>query len=171
MGRREGDKVFRSGRDPMRTPAWRGPLARRQTDRLPANPPVPPALRRRPQSAGESADDLARDEPLARVEAALLAADEPLAPRRLAAVAGLADAAEARRLAERLRDLYDRGGSAFTVDELAGGYQLRTRPEFHPWLARLRQTAPAEARLTPALTETLAIVAYRQPITRADVEA
>jgi segregation and condensation protein B len=113
---------------------------------------------------------LARDPRLALVEAALLVADEPLPPRRLAAAAGLADAADARRLVQRLRDLYDADGTAFQVEELAGGFQLLTRPEFHPWLVRLRR-AGADPRLSPAARETLAIVAYRQPITRADVEA
>jgi segregation and condensation protein B len=89
--------------------------------------------------------------------------------RRLAAVAGLADAAEARRLVERLQELYDRDGTAFQVEELAGGFQLLTRPEYHPWLARLRR-AGNEPRLSAAARETLAIVAYRQPIARADVE-
>jgi segregation and condensation protein B len=111
-----------------------------------------------------------RDGRLALVEAALMAADEPLSPRRLAAAAGLPDAAAARRLVQRLRALYDLDGTAFQVEELAGGYQLLTRPEYHPWLARLRRGV-AELRLTPAARETLAIIAYRQPITRADVEA
>jgi segregation and condensation protein B len=111
-----------------------------------------------------------RDARLALVEAALFAADEPLSPRRLAAVAGLADAPEARRQVRRLRSLYDADGSAFQVEEVAGGFQLLTRPEFHPWLARLRRGVP-ELRLTPALLETLSVVAYRQPVPRADVEA
>jgi segregation and condensation protein B len=113
---------------------------------------------------------LARDEKVALVEAALMAADEPLTPRRLAAVAGLADTAEARAVVRRLQALYDLDGTAFQVEELAGGFQLLTRPEYHPWLARLRR-AGAEVRLTAAARETLAIVAYRQPIARADVEA
>jgi segregation and condensation protein B len=104
------------------------------------------------------------------VEAALVAADEPLTAKRLAAVAGLADTAEARRLVNRLHDFYDADGTAFQVEEVAGGYQLLTRPEYHAWLVRLRRASP-ELRLTPAARETLAIVAYRQPITRADVEA
>jgi len=120
-----------------------------------------------PQAA---AGELGRDPRLALVEAALLAADEPLTLRRLAAVAGLADSAEARRLVERLQNLYDRDGTAFQVEELAGGFQLLTRPAYHPWLARLRRSG-AELRLTAPARETLAIVAYRQPITRADVEA
>jgi segregation and condensation protein B len=104
------------------------------------------------------------------VEAALMAADEPLTSRKLATAAGLRDANEARRLVQRLREMYDRDGTAFQVEELAGGFQLLTRPEYHPWLARLRRSA-AEVRLSPAARETLTIIAYRQPIARADVEA
>jgi segregation and condensation protein B len=121
---------------------------------------------------GESAPPgpLTRDARLAELEAALFAADEPLPPRKLAAVAGLADAAEARRLVERLRHLYDADGTAFQVEELAGGYLLLTRGAVHPWLARLSRSG-ADARLSAAARETLTVVAYRQPITRADVEA
>ena len=104
------------------------------------------------------------------MEAALFVADEPLSARRIAAVAGLADASEARRMVRKLQALYDKGGGAFTVEELAGGYQLLTRPEYYPWLLRLRRTGE-ELRLSSAARETLAIVAYRQPIIRADIEA
>jgi segregation and condensation protein B len=113
---------------------------------------------------------LARDPLVALVEAALFAADEPLTPRRLAAVAGLADGTEARRLVRKLQSLYDKDGTAFQVEELAGGFQLLTRPEYHSWLIRLRRTGN-ELRLSPAARETLAIVAYRQPIMRADIES
>jgi segregation and condensation protein B len=132
----------------------------------------PPALYRffLEDSEETSAGELGRDTPLALVEAALLAADEPLSLRRLAAAAGLADNSEIRRLVQRLQALYAQDGTAFQVEELAGGFQLLTRPEFHPWLARLRR-AGNEMRLSAAARETLAIVAYRQPITRADVEA
>jgi len=115
-------------------------------------------------------DAQGRDVRLATVEAALMAADEPLTARRLTTVAGLAGATEARRLVARLQALYEQDGSAFQVEEVAGGWQLLTKPEYHPWLSRLRR-ADAEARLTPALREALTIVAYRQPVTRADLEA
>jgi segregation and condensation protein B len=146
--------------------AWPG------RDRLPSNRGLPALYRLLGSAEGEEAcrGELARDHRLALVEAALLAADEPLTARRLAGVAGLADAAEARRLVRKLQALYDRDGTAFQVEELAGGYQLLTRPEYHPWLVRLRR-AGTDLRLTPAARETLAIVAYRQPIARADVEA
>ena len=115
-------------------------------------------------------NDLNRDDQLARVEAVLIAADEPLALKRLVAAAALPDAGTGRRLISRLIELYDRDGTAFQVREVAGGYQLQTRPEYHPWLARLRR-GHTDLKLTPAARETLTIVAYRQPITRADVEA
>lgn len=150
----------------------RGPVPRRCRPDLPQNHRLPAVYRLLALADGEDAPqgELARDGRLAMVEAALVAADEPLTAKRLAAAAGLADAAEARRLAVRLRELYDADGTAFQVEEVAGGYQLLTRAEYHPWLARLRRSSP-ELRLTPAARETLAIVGYRQPITRADVES
>ncbi len=143
----------------------------RSQGRLPSNQ-RPPALYRLvlEERPGGAVGELARDARLAVIEAALLAADEPLTLRRLAAAAGLLDNAEVRRLVERLQALYQSDGSAFQVEELAGGFQLLTRPEYHPWLARLRR-AGNELRLSAAARETLAIVAYRQPITRADVES
>ncbi len=61
-------------------------------------------------------------------------------------------------------------GTAFQIEELAGGVQLLTRPQYHRWLTTLRRGS-VEVRLTAPARETLAIVAYRQPIMRADVEA
>jgi segregation and condensation protein B len=144
----------------------------RRTDRLPRDHRLPLAYRLLPGERRETAGggEFAREPAVALVEAVLMAADEPLTTRRLAAAAGLRDAAEARRLVQRLQALYDGEGTAFRVEELAGGFQLLTRAEYHPWLARLRR-AGVEVRLTPAARETLAIIAYRQPITRADVEA
>ncbi len=148
-----------------------GPLARRRTDRLPVNHRLPAVYRfsddlSEPAGKGE----LARDMQLSRVEAALLAADEPLTTRHLIAAAGLPDAASARRLVRKLQSLYDQDGTAFQVEELAGGFQLLTRSIYHRWLVRLRRTGH-DLRLTSPARETLAIIAYRQPIMRADVEA
>jgi segregation and condensation protein B len=146
-----------------------GPASRRSWSERPGNVGSPAVLRRRlPDDT--STDPLARDAKTARLEAALLVADEPLPARRLAEAAGLADAAEARRLIEKLRGLYDADGTAFRIEELAGGYQLLTRPAFHPWLLRLRRTGH-DLRLTGAGMETLAVIAYKQPITRADIES
>jgi segregation and condensation protein B len=149
----------------------RGPAARRRTDCYPPNARLPLAYRLLgDRAAAVPADPHARDPRLARVEAALFLADEPLTARKIAVATGLADPAEARRLLDRLRDLYDADATAFQVEEIAGGYQLLTRPAYKPWLRRAQRT-DGEVRLTPAALETLAVVAYRQPIPRADVEA
>jgi segregation and condensation protein B len=152
--------------------ARRGPLARRHSDELPRNHPLPPALRfdRDPATAAASNDPLARDPQLATLEAALLMADEPLPVRRLAQALGLPDATPVRKLLKKLQAFYERDGTAFQIEELAGGFQLLTRPEFHRWLANLRRGGP-ELRLSGPARETLAIVAYRQPIMRAEIEA
>jgi segregation and condensation protein B len=147
-----------------------GPATVRPYSVRPGNATLPPALRLRTEPAEPPAlDPHARDPKLARLEAVLLFADEPLTARRLADVAGLEDAAEARTLLERLKELYDADGTAFQVEEIAGGYQLLTRPRYHPWLARLKRTGH-EVRLSPAALETLAVIAYKQPIMRAEVE-
>jgi len=123
-----------------------------------------------PDEEGAALGELSRDAKLAAVEAALFAADEPLNARRLALAAGLADGTEARRLIRKLQGFYHQDGTAFQVEELAGGFQLLTRPEYHRWLIRLHRTGH-DLRLSAASRETLAIVAYRQPVMRAEVEA
>ncbi len=147
-----------------------GPAARRPTTTRPADATPPAFLRLPPPTTSEIADPHGRDAKLARLEAALFLADEPLAAKKLADVAGLADTAEARRLLDRLRELLDADESAFQIEEVAGGFQLFTRPMFHPWLLRLRRTGH-ELRLTPIALETLAVIAYKQPVVKAEVEA
>jgi len=115
-------------------------------------------------------DPFVRDPILARVEATLLASREPVSPRRLVKVVGLADTAEVKRHIHRLSDMLRSNGSAFYVEEIAGGYQLLTRPEYRPWLEKVCRTQ-SDIPLSGPMLETLAIVAYRQPICRADVEA
>ena len=147
-----------------------GTATGRPFTRRPGNAALPLAARLRAEVGEPPARaPHARDGKLARVEAALMLADEPLAARKLADVAGLTDSAEARELVERLRELLDADGAAFQVEEIAGGYQLLTRPQYHPWLARLKRTGH-ELRLTSAVLETLAVIAYKQPIMRAEIE-
>jgi segregation and condensation protein B len=85
-------------------------------------------------------------------------------------LANLADGAEARTLIRRLRRLYNAAGSAFQVEEVAGGFQLLTRPALAPWLRRLVQST-GDTRISAPALETLAVVAYRQPILRAEIES
>ncbi|MFM8413503.1 MAG: SMC-Scp complex subunit ScpB [Planctomycetota bacterium] len=111
-----------------------------------------------------------RSEELARLEAALFLAREPLTTRRLAKLARLSDGTQARALVRELRRLQDAAGAAARVEQIAGGFQMLTRAAFGPWIRRL-QEHPLASRLSPAGLETLAIVAYRQPVTRAEIEA
>lgn len=112
----------------------------------------------------------ARDAETARVEAVLFLAEEPLPLKRIAEAASLKTTEEARRCLDALKSHYEADETAFHIEELAGGYQLLTRPAHHAWLLRLRRTG-YDLRLTPTLWETLAAIAYKQPITRADLEA
>ena len=106
---------------------------------------------------------------MARVEAVLLVSTSALSTRRLAALATLADHVEAKQLIDQLNAAYDRAGTAFRIERIASGFQLMTRPAYAFWLGRLHQRE-IELKLTPPAMETLTIVAYRQPITRADLE-
>jgi len=105
-----------------------------------------------------------------RTEAVLLFHRGPVPLRKLAQLAGLADATEARTLLRQLNEIYDRSGSALRVEEIAGGYQLLTRAGLAPWLRRFASAPPSIRLSTPAM-ETLAVVAYRQPVLRANIEA
>lgn len=116
------------------------------------------------------ADPYLRDASTARLEAVLFLAHEPINTRKLAQLANLADGTEARTLVRRLNDWYDAAGSAFRAEEVAGGFQLLSRPQFAGWLRRGSGTA-AEVRLSAPALETLAVVAYRQPVMRSEIEA
>jgi segregation and condensation protein B len=103
------------------------------------------------------------------IEALLFASESPLTPADLArADEGLDEERVEAAIAE-LRAEYDREQRAFTVHEVGGGYQLLTRPEFAPVLERF-DSVPASQRLSGPALETLAIIAYRQPVGRAEVE-
>ena len=122
------------------------------------------------QQTSEVGDAWARDSRTARLEAVLFLAREPVSSRKLAQFAGLADGTQARTLIRRLNRWYDETESAFRAEDLAGGFQLMSRPKFGAWLRRL-YNSPVEVRLSAPALETLAVVAYRQPVLRADVEA
>jgi segregation and condensation protein B len=107
---------------------------------------------------------------LARLEAILFLAREPLNTRKLSRYANLADGTRARTLIRQLNERYDACGRAMRVAQVAGGYQLLTRAKLAPWLRRLAHV-PAETRLSAPALETLAVIAYRQPVPRADIEA
>ena len=103
------------------------------------------------------------------VEALLFASEAPLAPADLARADEALDEERVEAAIAELRAEYDREARAFTVVEVGGGYQLLTRPEFAPVLERF-DTVPGVHRLSGPALETLAIIAYRQPVGRAEVE-
>ncbi|MFO7909912.1 SMC-Scp complex subunit ScpB [Vreelandella aquamarina] len=103
------------------------------------------------------------------LEAALLAAGEPLSLERLETLFRDAECPprnELRQSLSRLGERHSRG--ALELLETASGYQLRIRPRLSPWVSRLWDERPQ--RYSRALLETLALIAYRQPVTRADIE-
>jgi segregation and condensation protein B len=103
------------------------------------------------------------------VEALVLGAPEPVSAQKIADVVPGLEEDEARALVAELGREYEEQGRAFEIWEVAGGYQLRTRPEYASYLRLLHRERPL--RLSRAALETLALVAYRQPVTRAEIEA
>lgn len=104
------------------------------------------------------------------VEALLFAADIPLEAERIREVLELSDEAEARALVEELQTRYAAADRALSIVEVGGGYRMVTRPEIAPWLMRLAKARTRQRLSRPAL-ETLAVVAYRQPVSRPEVDA
>jgi segregation and condensation protein B len=103
------------------------------------------------------------------VEGVLFASDAPLKAEEIARADESLDEDRVQEAVEELRILYDETGRAFQVVELGEGYQVVTRPEFAPYLERF-DTVPRPTRLSGPALETLAIIAYRQPIGRIEVE-
>jgi len=104
------------------------------------------------------------------VEALLFSTDAPLPANKLAQLVGVGDARDMRRHIETLNQRYAQTGASFRIESIANGFQMLTLPAYASWLGKLRKVR-SESRLSPAALETLAIVAYKQPILRADVEA
>jgi len=103
-----------------------------------------------------------------RIEAVLFATDTPLSARRIAEALETTEGT-VRAHIEELRAHYDATGRAFTVEEIAGGYQILTRSEYAGVVKQLFHV-DRQHKLSQAALETLAIVAYKQPIMRAEVE-
>ena len=103
------------------------------------------------------------------VEALLFASDAPLTAGELARLDDDLDEERVEQIVAELRVEYEREERAFDIYEIAGGYQLLTRPEFAPVLERF-DSVPGAQRLSGPALETLAILAYRQPVGRAEVE-
>ena len=115
----------------------------------------------------------AEEEPrvdLALLEAALFSTRSPLSAGRLADVLELPNARPLRPAVDALNRHYEQTGRSFRAEHVAGGFVLLTLPEFGDRLAKLH-TRDADARLTKPALETLSVIAYKQPVLRAEVEA
>jgi len=102
------------------------------------------------------------------VEALILAAPEPISAQRLADIVPRLKPAGVKELIAELGREYQEQGRAFEIWEVAGGYQLRTLPTYANWVKQLLKERAM--RLSRAALETLSVVAYKQPVTRAEVE-
>ena len=105
-----------------------------------------------------------------RLQAVLFLARQPLSSRKISQLAGLEDGTQARTMISELNKDYNKAGRAFHIKRLAGGYQMLTRPQFSKWLRQMDHIPKARKLSRPAM-ETLAVVAYRQPVIKADIEA
>jgi segregation and condensation protein B len=103
------------------------------------------------------------------LEAILFASDEPLSDSRLAGIVETT-AKQARECIESLNKKYEAAQNAFRIEQIAGGYQMLTLNIYNEWLKKMLRDR-GDNKLSPAALETLAIIAYKQPVIRADIEA
>lgn len=102
------------------------------------------------------------------IESLLFVADSPLSLQRLSAVLEGVEKAEILATLRALQAEYDAPGRGFRIAEVAGGFQMRSSKENAEWVRKLQRGKPT--RMSRATLETLSIVAYRQPITKAEIE-
>ena len=104
-----------------------------------------------------------------RVEAVLMSVDRPITAGKIADAVGAESPKPVNKAIEALNGFYDEHGLSFRIEPVADGYQILTRPEYRESVAALHRTR-VDNRLSPAALETLAIIAYKQPIMRAEIE-
>ena len=143
---------------------------------LPAPPPASPIAAEPQVSAQDDTVADAAETPAIpadlpqRIEALLMATDRAIPASKLSELLGKVGAKPVHQAVAQLNELYTQTQRSFRIESLAGGYQILTLPQYAEVVTALRKSRES-AKLTPAGIETLAIVAYRQPITRAQIEA
>jgi len=146
----------------------------------PAEPSDAEPSAEQPEENPDQDEEIAEDEtiesdqpeitPIQVVEAVLFAGDEPVTPKKLAEIVGAGGVKEIKEHIEQLNQKYEQMNCAFRIETIAGGYLMLTQSAFNVWLRKLLKVR-SESKLTPASLETLAIIAYKQPIMRVEVEA
>lgn len=124
-----------------------------------------------PQDADDAADSSSTsDLDLSILESLLFSTHHPLTAGRLAELMDLPSTKPIRKAIKSLNSQYESSRRSFRIEQVAGGYQLLTLPEFGEYLKKLH-TREADTKLSKAALETLAIIAYKQPILRAEIES
>ncbi len=103
------------------------------------------------------------------IEAVLFASNESLSAERIANIVETS-VKQVRQHIQNLNDKYQANNNAFRIEQIAGGYQMLTLSPYNHWLKKLLRVR-SDSKLSPAALETLAIIAYKQPVIRADIEA
>ena len=103
------------------------------------------------------------------IEALIFASDTPLALEKICMILSDVEKKEIKEAFEKIVLEYNERQGGICLQEVAGGFQFRTRPELSPWVKKLKSSKPHS--LSPAAMETLAIVAYKQPIVKSEIES
>lgn len=104
------------------------------------------------------------------VEAILFASETPLPLSKIVSILGVGSARDVRGHIQALNEKYERTEASFRIEQIASGYQMLSMPVYNTWIRRLK-ASKQESRLSQPALETLAVVAYKQPVVRADIEA
>ncbi|MDA0841823.1 MAG: SMC-Scp complex subunit ScpB [Planctomycetota bacterium] len=107
--------------------------------------------------------------PKSIIEALFFATDEPVAAKKIAEIIKI-ETLEVRRLLKEMKSEYDEAGRGFEIIEVAGGWQILSREDFGEYVKQLHKTY-AQAKLSQSALETLAVIAYKQPVLRAEIDA
>jgi segregation and condensation protein B len=102
------------------------------------------------------------------IEALIFASDTPLAPEKFRSVFPEVEKTEIKEIIDQLVTEYNERQGGIVLQEVAGGFQFRTSPEFGPWVKKLKSAKSHS--LSPQALETLAIIAYKQPIVKSEIE-
>jgi segregation and condensation protein B len=122
------------------------------------------------QPASAAQDVFEKEDYKKILENLLFITDRPLSAARLSQIAEINDVALTREVISDLQQEYADTSRAIHILEIGGGFQMATKPEYGRWVRKLFNEK-VSARLSPAALETLAIIAYKQPVTRAEIEA
>ena len=109
------------------------------------------------------------DEMKSILEAVLFAGSEPISLEQFRQLFDDVSSWQIRQQLMQLRDEYQEMNRSFQLIEIANGFQICTRAEYHPWIEKFH-TRQIRVKLSPSALEALAIVAYKQPVTRSEVE-